>query len=288
MFPLWLLPILVLSLTSAPTTQPANPQKITTKVVGVSEKRLKVVDPQEETLDAGGNELVLVVRLGGRPLAGATKYGLPQLEEAVDDTGAKLIIRAEEWRPDDELQRFDTVECGFGRVFRNAWFDRRKPDGGLVEIRLNAPGRNASRIKTLKGVLPVWSQGRKAVLSFPNAVKLLGTKIEDPVLTGAKLEIKVLKPEELQSRHQYPHDFENAVSLELSGNLSALDDVGVVDKEGAELGHDRRSTSYEDKKQIWTLRLSKPLDDTMRLRITAFVEQKIIMVPFDLKDIPLP
>jgi hypothetical protein len=166
---------------------------------------------------------------------------------------------------------------------------RPKPkDGGLMEVKVTATHRRAMLIKSLKGEIHVLAQGRPSSISLPNVIDLIGHKLDEPLLKAAQLEVTILDPKEARKKYNTYNSSENVVCLMIAGPLDHLGKITVVDKNGELVGGNTSSSTRVQEGQLRTLILKRPPENTMRLKLEVFAEEKIVTVPFDLKDLELP
>ena len=75
-------------------------------------------------------------------------------------------------------------------------------------------------------------------------------------------------------------------TLEITGPEDAIEKMEVLEG-GKNVSNGSSSFGMNDKRTI-TLSLEKPLTDAMTVKLHLMVGQKLVDVPIDLKDIPLP
>lgn len=287
MFHLWLWTCVLVTPSAVPTTQPVVATGTKAKVVAVGEERRAIVDPRETDVHAQDSELQIILRLTGRALADARQYGRVELERAVDDTGVKLEAVTERPWSRDEWSSVESSHGGFSQVYRAGFLGRVQRAGVLVSFDLTAPDRKATRIRLLKGRIPVRVQGREVVISLPRPASFAGTTIQDPALDAAGVHIKMLKSEDAQRWFPDSDTATGTPIFELSGETSKLQRLTVIDKDGVDRSPGG-SGRIDGDKEIRMLNMTRPLSDDMRLQITVYVDQQTILVPFELKDIRLP
>jgi hypothetical protein len=79
-----------------------------------------------------------------------------------------------------------------------------------------------------------------------------------------------------------------SISIESTGDDSALASLEVVDANGKRISTGMSSWSFNGGPEQRSLGLAKPLDDSMKLVVKIISDRKFAKVPFDLKDVPLP
>ncbi len=243
--------------------------------IHIAESRSKVLVAPKK--DDGGmvmfadSGVVVTVRIEGEQAKGATHYGQIKITEAVDDTGKSL-------KPSEDRASF-AGEDGFTEITRMRMGDEKPRNMETkIDLRLEVPARNATKIARLKGSFQVKAGGQEKVVSVPKVKALLGQSLKDPALAAAKLQIKLAKAGEPGG--------EPTLTMEVTGPIAAIQNADVLDAKGAKVNNGYSKSGGET--TTYALTLERPLDDTMTLKLSLIVGQKIVDVPLDLKDIPLP
>ncbi len=216
--------------------------------------------------------LKLTVALNGPEAEAATQSGRLKLDEAVDSTGASLIPHADTFHDSSKFTEFENA------FFRNSKFggntETAKPQ---VELDLALSARAATTIAHLRGSL-VLSDGGKT-----NTVELGGLnspgKKTVPLPNNSPLTISVVVPDDAKER---------SLSLETTGDESALASIEIVDAAGKKISNGMSKWSMGGGPEHQSIGLSKPLDASMKLVVKIISDRKLTTVPFDLKNIPLP
>ncbi|MGH7972331.1 MAG: hypothetical protein ACREIC_26770 [Limisphaerales bacterium] len=216
--------------------------------------------------------LKLVLALGGPEAESATQYGRVMIEEAADNTGASLIPRPEAFHDPSKFRQYANA------FFRNSKFggktESAKPQ---VELDLALPARSAAKIARLRGSMELSDGGKTNAVEL-GALKNAGKKTV-PLPNGSPMGLTVVVP---------PGDHVRSISIESTGDDSALASVEVVDAGGKSVSTGISSWSLNGGPVQKSLGLAKPLDDSMKLLVKVISDRKTTKVPFDLKDIPLP
>ena len=216
--------------------------------------------------------LKLVLALGGPEAEAATQYGRVKLEEAADSTGASLIARSDVFHDPSQFRDYANA------FFRNSKFGG-KPESvkPQVELDLALPARAAAKIARLRGSLELSDGGKTNAVELA-ALKHAGRK-EVPLPNGSPVGLTIVVPSE---------DNVRSISLETTGDDSALASIEVVDIAGKKISTGMSRWSLNGGPVQRSLSLAKPLDDSMKLVVKVISDRKFAKVGFDLKDIPLP
>ncbi len=216
--------------------------------------------------------LKLVLALDGPEAESATQYGRVKLEEAADNNGTSLIPRPDAFHDPSKFREYANA------FFRNSKFggksERAKPQ---VELDLALAARAATRIVRLRGSLEL-SDGGKTNAVEVGDLKHAGKKAV-PLPNGSPVGLTIVVPSDNNVR---------SISLESTGEDSALASVEVVDANGKRISTGISSWSLNGGPAQRSLGLAKPLDDSMKLVVKVVSDRKCTKVPFDLKDIELP
>lgn len=241
--------------------------------VSVNEQRYKSLETQKDGFSMGGESLTVQVRLEGREVEGAKQAKKLTITEAKDDTGQSL-------KPEE--QTF------FGGGFGMSGFgdDDKKPKGLPIDIRLEPASRKATKIVSIKGTAQVMAGGQAKVVSIGKLTTMFGKAVTDPALTAAGVKVTVLDPKKAKAGLNFGGGDEPGITLEITGPEDAIEKMEVLDG-GKNVSNGSSSFGMNDKRTT-TLSLEKPLNDAMTVKLHLMVGQKLVDVPIDLKDIPLP
>jgi hypothetical protein len=216
--------------------------------------------------------LKLVLALDGPEAESTTQYGRLKIEEAVDNTGASLIPRREAFH---DPARFKEYANAF---FRNSRFGGKSESvRPQVELDLALPARAAVRIAHLRGSLELSDGGKTNTVEL-GSLKGAGKK-PVPLPNSSPVTVTIVAPDSENVR---------SVSLETTGDESALASVEIVDAGGKKISTGMSKWSINGGPTQQSLGLAKPLDASMKLMVKVISDRKFTKVPFDLKDIPLP
>ena len=238
----------------------------------VLETRLLTLIKKENVFTSDASRLQVKLSVDGPEVKGATKWGKVKLTEAVDDAGTDLKPKKDDsgfsfGRNDDfeEISRFGMSD------------DEKNSNAFDVAIQLALPARKASAIKSLKGEFEVMAGGEEKVVTLTKLKSMQGKPLADPVLKAAGINGKVTKPS----------GDDPALTVDYTGGTDAIKDVEILDAAGNSVSNGRFSSGFGGTQNV-SYQLSKPLDDTMTMKMHLIVGQKTVKVPFELKDVKLP
>jgi hypothetical protein len=247
----------------------AAPPSIT--VARVEEDRARQLEETSIAYPRADN-LRLVLNLSGMGDRIPRRAGKWQVEEAVDDQGTDLS-------QERKAEKRDNAEF--------AWvqFDRKTDKNVSLTLELKASARRATSIARLRGSVSVMVGGEPRVASIANIKGKLGQSIDDPALTAAGIEVKLLP----HAKDEGPVEF----TVRFKGKVTALDEsqlnggADVVDADGKSVTSGYTETTRRDgfDRQF---NLHRPLSDDMNLKIMLLVGLQTEEVKFNLKDVPLP
>jgi hypothetical protein len=238
---------------------------------------VKELDPNAGQGSPPG-QVTLTLRLAGAEVSGAREYGRLRITEATDDTGAS--IKPEQFSAGDEFMPLP------GSAFGDAPDASRPPE---LQVALAAPPRTATRIARVKGELYVKAGGRTDVVTVAAVSDRIGKPVVHPALKAARLTVAIVDPKTAKPEDGLPPDAAggNTLTVKIVGDNSAVKRIEVVGPHGQSVSPGR-SSSTSGNITIHTLMLERTLDASMSLKIETLSGQKLVRVPLDLKDIPLP
>jgi len=216
--------------------------------------------------------LKLVLALDGPEAESATQYGRVKIEEATDNTGASLIPSHDAFHDPSKFR--DYANAFFRHSKFGAKTESAKPQ---VELDLALAARSAARIAHLRGSLQLSDGGKTNTVEL-GGLKSAGKKMV-PLPNGAPVTLTIAAPDGENVR---------SLSLETTGDDSALASVEIVDADGKRVSNGTSKWSINGGPVKQSLGLTKPLDASMKLVVKMISDRKFTQVPFDLKDIPLP
>lgn len=217
-----------------------------------------------------GEGLTVVLSLKGPEADSSIRYGDLKLQEAVDDKGASLVPAKD--KPDQQAKFKDYSNAFFRKFDLEA---KRPAAAPQVEFHLAKSARTATKIARLRGTFS---------LAQPGAIKT----VEMTQLKSAGDKKKLNIPAEAGVGITLAVKDADSIGLEITGDEGALESIEVFDSAGEKVSGGMSSWSFQGGPKHTSLSLEKPLDDSMKLVAKVAVDRKIVTVPFDLKDIPLP
>jgi hypothetical protein len=265
---------------------PTTDGKIEVKLTKVTEVRIKEIAPkkEKESFFSFGQEpgLTLTARVAGGLADAAKTKGKLKIEQAADDTGTDL-------KPEKKKSFFsigggddDFEKIGAGMIHSSN--DDKKEPGFDMDIKLKVPARKAQKLPLVKGEFQIQAGGEEQVVEVKKPRSQRGKAVGDPVLEKAGLTVTVKDP---TKQSGFFSGGEDDLSLEFKGDLSALDEIEVLDAEGEDASSGHMSSGSDDTK-TYVMSMDKPLSDDMTVKIHLVVGLKTVTVPFEFKDVPLP
>ena len=254
--------------------------EVAARVEQVQESRHKIFAKDLNYVASNGVDLKIVFE--GPAIKGATSYGNWKIIEAVDDAGTDIKKPAEmgSTLPPSLREKLKSQKNEFDKV--QHFFTKDKAgDTARVELKLGTPARKATKISKVKGEVQLQCGGDRKVVKVSKLLSLNGKTIEDPQFKAAGLVAKITANKQT-----------NELEVEYSGNLDALAEMGfdepsIVNAKGERASNGNSGGTFDGKTNM-TYNLSMPLDDSLVLQIPVITGQKIVTVPFELKDIELP
>jgi hypothetical protein len=251
------------------------------KVAEINETRVKQLIADEDSFSPSSG-LVVRLRVEGDDVVGDTAYGNLQIEQAVDDLGNDLKPRESVFRfgREDDFEPIDRFRMSFGRERDEEQAEARH---FMLDINLQPPPRNATRINQLKGEVQVLAGGERREISIKRIADGYGKAIDDPALNDAGLQITVLDP----SKTEMIMSGGDSIVLQLKGKTDVVQEAQITNAAGDSISHGHASTGFGDEKLI-AYELSQPLDDNVTMTLRLLVNQQTVTVPIDLADVELP
>lgn len=212
-------------------------------------------------------EMKVTINVTGDVPAKAARFGRVKVAEAVDNAG-------------DALKELDG---GAGKRQRDGLiniteYNRRGVGNGFaLELRFVPPARKATRIARLAGTFVLVS-GKPVDVTFKDVAAQVGTELNDPALAEAGLKVKI----------DQPKDATRAVALTVEGNLDLLQDAELLDAAGKPVRTSVEVRRRDDGTAALQLTAGAKLPDNVGVKLTILSEGRLYLVPFELKDLPLP
>jgi hypothetical protein len=243
------------------------------EVVPFRIEETRVIEFGDDKVSRSPASLTLTLSLIGPEAESSIQYGNLKLEAAVDDKDTSLIPAEDTFHDAAKFKEYSNA------FFRKSNFgsDNNKPAAPEVELDLALPARSATKIVHLRGSLELAGAGTLRTIEVA-ALKGAGKKALT-LPAGAPVGITVDVPS---------GDNVRSISLDMTGDESALESASVVDAAGRKVSNGMSSWSINGGPVQKSLELDRPLDDSMKLVVKVTLDRKIIKVPFDLKDVTLP
>jgi hypothetical protein len=236
----------------------------------VKETRVEKLIKKENVFSSDVSRLQVTLHIDGDDIKGATKWGKLKLTEAVDDVGTDL-------KPKKDAMSFGPGGDDMEDINRFGIGGEKKSDAFDATITLALPARKATAIKSLKGEFVVLAGGEEKIVTLTKLKSMQGKPLDDPTLKAAGVVGTVTKPA----------GDDPALAIDYTAGLDAMKEVEVLDADGKNISNGRFSSGFGGKQSV-SYMLSKPLDDTMTMKIHLVVGQKAVKVPVELKDVKLP
>ena len=226
----------------------------------------------DDKVSRGFPSLKLTLSLKGPEAEAAVRYGDLKLEVAVDDQGGNLIPEKDAF---NDSSRFKDYANAFFRS--NPGFGNQSPAAPQIDISLAVPRRSAAKIAHLKGTVSLAQKGNI------RSVELTGLKSPGPKTLAIPAEANLQIVATVGSG-------ENArsINVQISGDEGALESIEVLDGAGQKISSGMSSWSLNGGPVHKSLDLGKPVDDSMKLVAKVATDRKIVTIPFDLSNVPLP
>jgi hypothetical protein len=155
-----------------------------------------------------------------------------------------------------------------------------------LELGLKQPSRKATKIVTIRGEVEVMSGGTRKQVDVSGLAARVGKTVEDPALKQAGIEVEVMDPKQAEEFMMGDGE-QQGVALRISGNLVALAEVDLVDARGQSVSQGKASSESDGVRKQF-ISMAKAPDAGTRLRLSVDVGQKLVIVPIELKEVPLP
>jgi hypothetical protein len=258
-----------------PAGEPATSATPTTTTVcvlpaKVAEMRVETIIKNERSWGALEGTVV-TLNVTGPDASAARRVGVLKIDKAVDDQGAGL---------ENKSNLAMTDQPGFAAVD----FRRKLKDGFTQEVSLGLAARSAKKIATLNGSLEMVVGGKETTVTIKDAKSQIDKPIEEPALVKAHLKLRIVDGKEgLMAAG------EGGVAYVIEGNEGLVDRVELVDEKGVVVPSGARSIHSPNGPWVRTLTPhAGGAAERVGLRLAILLDAKIVKVPFNLADIPLP
>ena len=261
----------------------AGPAPTAKEPAGVKVVPVAVSETRYKSLAGGGKgtghtELKMTVHVVGGAASEAVQFGHVKITQATDEKGNSLLIAAKERR--------QPHHCEKGYVTITKWWQDQRKNGFQADfIRLKPAARAAAKIARITGSLKLLTGGKVTAVTIPNARSLVGIELQHPALKAAGVKIKIVRPEPSGTALGDPS---KTMVFQIEGKVEAILATIMVDASGNTV----RCLSGFDTVAGGIKRLSltvrSKLPDKAGLKLAVLSDAKVVTVPFELKDVPLP
>ena len=226
----------------------------------------------DDKVSRGFPSLKLTLSLKGPEAEAAVRYGDLKLEVAVDDQGDNLIPEKDAF---NDASRFKDYANAFFRS--NPGFGNPSPAAPQIDITLAVPKRSATKIGHLKGTVSLSQKGNI------RSVELAGLKSPGPKTLAIPAEANLHIVATVA-----PGENARSINVQITGDEGALESIEVLDGAGKKISSGLSSWSVNGGPVHQSMDLGKPVDDSMKLVAKVATDRKVVKIPFDLSNIPLP
>jgi len=260
----------------------AAPAATATRAAGVKVVPVAVSETRHKWLAAGPKksdyaELKIAVHVVGEPAAKAVRFGHVKITHAVDEKGNSLLVPAKEQHPRDYESGFVTIADSRRGQAKNGF------QADLV--RLRPAGRSAAKIAKVSGSLKLITGGKVAEVTIPNARSLIGIQVNHPALKAAGVTLKIVKPGTSIIPWEDPA---KTIRFQIEGNVDAALSASMVDASGKAVDCHSSVRTDGGATRRQSLTAEKELPEKAGLKLEVLSGAKVVTVPFELKDVPLP
>jgi hypothetical protein len=235
-----------------------------------------ITDNRTANLAAGSepapaNTASITLNVHGPAANSVGSWGKVVITRATDDAGENLLPQRDAFFGSDPNQMTSIDE--FARKMMQD-----DPSRGIpVQLQFASPKRSAKQLVSVEGHFDLQLGGAEQIVTVPNLPSLSGKPVTDPLLKTAGITATVTEASAGG----------DALGMQLSGAVSSVKDVAVLDASGENLviGH-----GWSEINGVRDARyhLKSPLNPNCKLQIKLVTGQKSQTVPFHLKNIPLP
>jgi hypothetical protein len=215
--------------------------------------------------------LKVTLSLVGPEAEAATRYGRIKLEEVIDDQGNNLIPKNDTFHDYDRLREYDNA------VYRRRGpGDKRSPTPPQAEIPLDVAPRSATRIVRFRGSLTLFQQGAVQTIEVPSFTTA-NPKLPIPPEAGVQIAVRI--PDKPGAKF---------VNLDVTGDETAIESIEAFDASGKKITSYITTLAVNENPDRKVLNFAQPPDTSIKLVVKIASSRTKTVVPFDLKNIPLP
>ena len=216
-------------------------------------------------------EMKILLALHGPEAESCSRYGNLKLDEAVDDQGNRLIPAKDPFNDSAKFKDYDNA------FFRDSKFGNNKPADPQAEITLGLAKRGATKIARLRGSITLSDKGNSQSVELTNLKQPGKRTLSIPPEAHVGVTVDIPSGDDVHS-----------IGIDITGDENALESLEVVDGSGQKISSGISSWSMNGGPVRKSIDLSRPLEGSMKLVAKFSLNRKLIVVPFDLKDISLP
>lgn len=214
----------------------------------------------------------VMLDLTGQSMKLATAYANFRIEQAVDETGEDLVDT------DNLTLKFNTRIRAVQQLHR--------PDGVpsvRVTAQIHKPSKYPAKLVRLKGRVQVMTLSADSrSLMIPKLAGYIAHPHEIKELVDEKLTIQVGISQPVDGKN-----IGKDVYAWINGNPTIVRFVQIIDDNGRVIAEGSKPDFLSNMKSYSLDDLPRVVDDRMSLRIEVAAGQKVITIPFDLKDVAL-
>lgn len=253
------------------TSRPANPAPPDTSIQVAAPKE---VEFRDESRDDNGKPRQIILDLTGQSMKGAVAYANFRIEQAIDDAGEDLA-------DSDDPVLFSNTHIKKTEQYR------RSNGAPLIKVRalFRAPSRHATTFVRFKGqvqVMTLSDESRSIII--PRLASYIAHRPEVKALRKEKLGLQT------GFAHYNGHDDHRYVYVWTYGNPVIVRKAQIIDDNGQLIADGLIDDDYDmiNSRQYSLGQLPRNVDDRMSLKLEIAAGQKVITVPFDLRNMSLP
>lgn len=249
------------------TSRPANPAPPDTSIKVAAPNE---VEFRDESRDDNGKPRQIILDLTGQAMDRAVAYANFRIEQAIDDAGEDLA-------DSDDPVLFNNTHIKKTEQYR---LSNGTP---LIKVRalFRAPSKPATTFVRFKGQVQVMtlSDERRSIV-----IPKLGSYITH------RPEVKALRKEKLGLDIHTNGTDSKYVYVWIFGNPVIVRKAQIIDENGQLLADGHIDNDYDtmNSRQYSLAELPRNVDDRMSLTLEIAAGQKVITVPFDLRNMSLP
>jgi len=226
-----------------------------------------IAEYRESDHERGRTQIVLTV--SGQATKRVIAFANFRVDQAIDDVAENLV-------PSDDLTLYTNSRI------KEAYRVKRA-DGVpsfVVRGQMRTASRQATRITRLVGqvqVMTLSDESRSVIV--PKLASFIANGGKDANLAKEKLKLQISTDNDGNKKHIYAF---------IGGNPTIVRKIQVIDDDGKVLEDGSFGPGFSLNTKDCYFALPRDVDDKMSLKFEVAASQKVISVPFDFKDIPLP